>query len=538
LGEAGALVLGAVALPASGPSRVWYSRGIATFLDSLRRGLSAGVVWNERASSYHFFALELTALVWAALRAHGQPVPPGLAAYAARLREGAQLLMPTRDSFVRWGDDDDYRLVDPLQDPAHRGAWAIEAVSRMTGEPPPWNISDWDPVLPWVLGPVLRTPLRGTRLHGINSQPEIARWDAGGATLCISGPLAEGHAVPGHAHADLASLSLFSRGTPLIMDPGTFTYGGDPRWRNHFRTTGAHSTVAVDGRSQLDPAARFGWTGTATGAWELLSDAFGLALIAARHNAYRSIGVAHRRILLLSSDATIVLRDELTGRGRHRVSQRFLLPADTGSPGRGDPGSLLVGGRPASLLLQAAAPPDWRVVLGGEEGWWSDAYGRKQPALLASRSLETDLPIVMDVILELGGGEVHPVEGGAVVERPDRVEVLALRLDGSSMDVELPGDAGRFRSDACAAHLVLTRVGRPRQVRFIRGSWVEVGPGSVLQSCKELEGVCMRWDERGLHVASLEPWTHLGVGLEPGRIVPAGSPRASGDCFASVVVSA
>src|SRR5262249_20300286 len=54
-----------------------------------------------------------------------------------------------------------------------------------------------------------------------------------------------------HAHADALSFQLWVDGRPAVVDPGTYTYeaGADRDW---FRSTRAHSTVAVDGRDQFE----------------------------------------------------------------------------------------------------------------------------------------------------------------------------------------------------------------------------------------------------------------------------------------------
>jgi uncharacterized heparinase superfamily protein len=56
--------------------------------------------------------------------------------------------------------------------------------------------------------------------------------------------------LPPHAHADALSFQLWVGGRPVVVDPGAYTYeaGPDRAW---FRSTRAHSTVAVDGRDQF-----------------------------------------------------------------------------------------------------------------------------------------------------------------------------------------------------------------------------------------------------------------------------------------------
>ncbi|HET9700038.1 MAG TPA: alginate lyase family protein [Burkholderiales bacterium] len=58
-----------------------------------------------------------------------------------------------------------------------------------------------------------------------------------------------------HYHADLFSFCYHLNGTPLVVDPGRYTYDANPDscgvdWRREFKSTAYHNTVTVDGRDQ------------------------------------------------------------------------------------------------------------------------------------------------------------------------------------------------------------------------------------------------------------------------------------------------
>ena len=53
---------------------------------------------------------------------------------------------------------------------------------------------------------------------------------------------------PGHTHADSLSYELRIQGQPLVVDTGISTYDKTPR-REYERSTRAHNTVVIDGRS-------------------------------------------------------------------------------------------------------------------------------------------------------------------------------------------------------------------------------------------------------------------------------------------------
>jgi hypothetical protein len=63
----------------------------------------------------------------------------------------------------------------------------------------------------------------------------------------------------GHAHADALGLTLVVRGTPVLVDPGTYTYTSPSELRDYYRSSAAHNTVTVAGESSSVPAGPFSW---------------------------------------------------------------------------------------------------------------------------------------------------------------------------------------------------------------------------------------------------------------------------------------
>ena len=61
---------------------------------------------------------------------------------------------------------------------------------------------------------------------------------------------------PGHAHAGALGFELDVGGVPCIVDRGCSGYDGDP-WRDYLRSTAAHNTISVDGKSQSEMWATF-----------------------------------------------------------------------------------------------------------------------------------------------------------------------------------------------------------------------------------------------------------------------------------------
>ena len=65
--------------------------------------------------------------------------------------------------------------------------------------------------------------------------------------------------IAAHAHADALSVEVRYAGVDILADPGTYCYHGEPAWRSYFRSTIAHNTVELGGRSQSSERGPFMW---------------------------------------------------------------------------------------------------------------------------------------------------------------------------------------------------------------------------------------------------------------------------------------
>lgn len=57
--------------------------------------------------------------------------------------------------------------------------------------------------------------------------------------------------LPAHGHCDALSYELSVKGTPVLVNSGTYQYEGG-QWRNYFRKTSAHNTVMIGDREQSE----------------------------------------------------------------------------------------------------------------------------------------------------------------------------------------------------------------------------------------------------------------------------------------------
>jgi hypothetical protein len=62
-----------------------------------------------------------------------------------------------------------------------------------------------------------------------------------------------------HAHDDFLSPILYMHGLPVLADPGTFVYNGDPSNRAKYRGADAHNGLQIGGGTGAVQRMNFGW---------------------------------------------------------------------------------------------------------------------------------------------------------------------------------------------------------------------------------------------------------------------------------------
>lgn len=174
-----------------------------------------------------------------------------------------------------------------------------------------------------------------------------------------------------HGHADGGSITLYGHGTPLVIDPGLYVYGGSSTWRSWFKGRRAHNVVAVDG---------VGWRSSPTA---LLDQATSPSLVFARVRSSAAPGVTHTRSVVFSRALGYVLvEDRVSSTAPHAYRQMWHLVEDAAPTIDGR--SIRTHRERGNLLIrQLAAIRSVHVVKGAVspiQGWVSYRYGSRIPA--------------------------------------------------------------------------------------------------------------------------------------------------------------
>jgi hypothetical protein len=196
--------------------------------------------------------------------------------------------------------------------------------------------------------------------------------------------------IAAHGHADALAFTLSAGGMPILVDPGTFAYHTEPRWRRYFKGTSAHNTVTVDGQDQSLFGGNFLWLEHAAAQVEAFEESKTVQRLIASHDGYRRLPdpVRHRRTWQYEPSHLIVI-DELLCAAGHSIDLYWHFAPECSVTQRGN---VIVARRdgvtveltcPAELvamLISAMEPlPDGQ----GPLGWFSNGFDVRVPTATA-----------------------------------------------------------------------------------------------------------------------------------------------------------
>ena len=445
-----AIFLAGVAFPEMAQAARWRRFALAETAANVRADLLPDGVHCELSTDYHHLALRNWMHVRTLAVRHGEPLPAGLDASLQRAFDFA-LHVHKPDGVVPSLSDGDMRGFQPLlalgAEAFGRADLRWAATRGVAGQPPHEMLATFRHAGYSVLRSSWGTG--GTDFD----QPHYLVFD--------HGPLGEGN----HGHFDCLSFELAAFGRSLIVDPGRYTYSeaGDVNWRVHFRSTAAHNTVGVDGRTQTaytprpvqEPSrhaqgsVRHKIAGPAPEATLLeAARAPGLVLLHARA-ASRAYDVVHERWIAFLAEGLWIVGDALRSPTVHDYRLNFqLAPEAEGQVAlQADEAAHRLHGPGLLGLMPRAAGIDVHL----QPGWVSPRYGFKQAAprwVADGRATDADFDTVL-VPWRRGG----PAPQGHAGTRSPLAGVPAVRLHR----VEVRTDAGPGRA-LCIEHAL---PGRP-----------------------------------------------------------------------------
>ncbi len=322
LGEAVALHALGTLFGAFPEAQAWAARGAEIIARQLDFQVRPDGSHFEQSTYYHVYALDffLQYYLLAGRPAEFRPVLERMAEYLFWLLGPAR-----RIAFL--GDDDGGRLFHPYGERDQFGRATLATCGILFGREE-WKGARRDVAeqAAWWLG---EDAWRGS------AERIAVAWGArlfrdSGAAFLRAGDLSLqmdcgpfGSAGAGHSHSDSLSVLLWDRGEPVFIDPGTYTYIGEPQERNWFRGSAAHNTVRIDALDQGRAAGPFRWASkpeVTLNSWEPTSDGGAIDAVC-RYEQF-----VHRRRVVLETGRLLVL-DEIEGsaEGEHVCEQIWQL---------------------------------------------------------------------------------------------------------------------------------------------------------------------------------------------------------------------
>ncbi len=427
LGESAALCYTAILYPLFRESERWRTRGVRILNRLVPRLILPDGVYAEQATGYFRFIVEFLLPLVHLARSQGvhlsESIPKRIVAgleFVGSLPQGARNVPHIGDSDS--GSADGWQLSDywdftPLLATA---AVLLDRPSLSAGieEFPAESYlllgQDGRKAFKTMLEARKQSPMCCKAGDGLSEFPaggyRVSRDDRFGIVFdCGSLGMEPGYE---HGHADGLSFILTYKGIPVIVDPGTGLYNGPSKWRTYFRSTPAHNTIAVDGRSQSTMVDTFRWSGPLKIARDPAVTPGGLILLP---GTVRWGRIVHRRYVLHILHAGVLVLDELEGPGTHRLDLSMnLAPHCLIAPLQGRTLSIRCGTEDLETLVLDAAGNEPMILEGSDEpmgGWHSRCYGLIEPTPMVRLSAVGELPAYFVTGFKAHGGSLSLTDG-------------------------------------------------------------------------------------------------------------------------------
>jgi hypothetical protein len=351
-----------------------------TFADGLNRELAFG---------YHGYVLGLLILAGVEGEAGARPMSDDYWRIITRMSDAFAANLGDDLTPPRQGDGDDAwaLMIDaPEEGPSEP---MLDLAGALIGARAWWP----KPRQPSLLAAFVPQVARGRRQIAPRPATRPNRFPEAGVTFLRSGLIAcrvdhgpHGFLSTGaHGHADALSFELRIGGRPVLIDPGTYCYQGEPEWRRYFRSTLAHNTLEIEGADQAVQAGPFLWSTQMT-SWVKTAqgiDAGPVAELTVAHDGYRRLPAkaTHVRAFRLdrAADALTVV-DRIEAAAPVAVRLAFHVHPGVTVKVEGATAEL----RAADRLLATLALPEgltWQCHSGETSpplGWFSPEFGEKR----------------------------------------------------------------------------------------------------------------------------------------------------------------
>ncbi len=400
LGELTGLFVASLIWPMWRQSERWRRQAGGEFEAEALKQTSPDGVNREQAFRYHHWVADMMLLGSLFGRANGAPMGSAFMARLEAMLEFIASVMDVGGHVPAVGDADDAVFVRFSSDPRLDVYRSLLATGAVVFQRPDFAVKAvrFDDKSRWLLGDSAAMVFDDLKSRFAGSASTRRAFAEGGywvlgsrletarelRLVADAGPL--GYlSIAAHGHADALAITLSAAGQPLLIDPGTYAYHTQKKWRDYFRGTSAHNTVRVDGVDQSVTGGSFLWLRHAGARCERWHDDDDRCEWVGVHDGYEHLAdpLVHRRqIVLTKASSRVDIYDMLSCAGPHHIELFWHFSAQCKVECAGP----LVGVCCNNVLLTLEMPGcDWlpTMTMGQDEpplGWVSPFYDEKIPS--------------------------------------------------------------------------------------------------------------------------------------------------------------
>lgn len=535
IGEAAALHMIGTVCPEFREARKWKDNGWNILEHEVDKQFYADGFTVEQASFYHHFTLGFYLLAALLRRSNGESVRPRTWELIEKATEVSMFLAKPDGVTPMIGDADDARSIyvenPPLWD--FRAFYSTGAVLFSRGDMKKLAMGFHEDSL-WLLGIKglqkylaleERCPEKRSRVFRESGYCVMRTgWDEDAHYLSLDcGQIADG--VPrndlpsaAHGHADALSIELSAWGQSMLVDPGFYTYNGDPEWHRYFRETEAHNTLVLDGQSQAKFCGRLKWSRAPQVELHHWMSSRTMDYADGSHDGYRNItkpGIHKRAVAFMKPDYWLI-RDDVLGEGEHQVDRYFhFAPVSVVSDA--DAGSCRTASSSGANLAVISIEKDGvttEILENGNgpgEGWLATSYGKKVRAPIVRYRAVVHLPMALHTLLVPFREQMPNIEVSSAVVGTGHGQVISVKI-GERQDFLVFSSADgvvRFHNgwqlNGCASLIRLDGKGRVLSCALIDGSMLRAESDILLQLSKKVRWAVMDFQSGDPVITLSEP---------------------------------
>jgi hypothetical protein len=403
IGEAAGLFIGANTWPYWGnATERWRSVGQEILVQEAQKQSYADGGTREQAIAYQQFVLDFFILSYLSGKSIGLFFPDSFFLRMEKMIEFLAFMSDFKGNLPMIGDADDGLVIRISQDPAfdpyesliNTGALLFKRndfpkTKRGIDDKTLWFIS--------YLGDSIET-------EGKRVEQKVQAFSTSGyyilgdklkdeeETRCIidCGPL--GYlSIAAHGHADALSIFLSIQGTEFLIDPGTYCYHTNQKWREYFRGTSAHNTVRIDRVNQSVSGGNFMWVNKANAKANKFKIGKNESIFEGEHDGYcrlRDPVIHQRKIIFKKKEKEFHITDTVFCKKEHFVERFWHFHENCEVEVQG---KTIILAKNNNLTIRLSTDKNIKIDLykGSESlplGWVSRKYDLKTPSYTAVMS--------------------------------------------------------------------------------------------------------------------------------------------------------